>query len=200
MGMIKYLIIILFFYQAVSLLGFDTRAVLASLGLAGLALSLGAKDMISDVIAGLTIVFEGEFQVGDIVEIDSFIGSVEEVGVRTTKLKGSSGNIKIISNRNIHNVINRTHLNSWCAIELKFSHDQSIDDVEKVFASALPDIGSNIPEIINGPFYKGILAFDGRDTRVSIIAECKESDYHEVERRLLRSLNHVCTENNLKLG
>lgn len=54
--------------------------------------------------------------------------------------------------------------------------------MEKVFEDALPEIGRNIPEILSGPLYKGVLAFDGTSTRVSIIAECKEKDYHKVER------------------
>ncbi len=199
MNIIRYALIILFIYYSLDYLGFDTRTVLASIGLLGLAISIGAKDLVTDVIAGLSIVFEGEYQVGDIVEIGGFRGKVIEIGVRSTKLEGRGGNIKIISNRDVKNVLNMTRLNSWCTVELKISSEEPLEEMEEVFNAKLPEIGKQMPQIISGPVYKGVVAFDGRSRTVSIIAECRESDYHRVERELMRSLNVLCVENDIKL-
>ena len=69
---------------------------------------LGAQSLIADIIAGLFTIFEGEYQVGDIVVIDGWRGTVEEIGIRSTRVVDSGGNTKIINNSEITTVINQT--------------------------------------------------------------------------------------------
>ena len=198
LGLARYALIIMFVYYASEDLGFDTRAVIASLGVLSFALSLGMKDLVTDVIAGLTIVLEGEYQVGDIVEIGGFRGSVVEVGVRSTKLMGSGGNIKIISNRDVKNVLNMTHLNSWCSVEVTISREESMDRMEQLLEQELPQIGQKITGIISGPYYKGVLSFGQKGRTISITAECKEKDFHRVQRQLTGELNRIFDEGQVK--
>lgn len=194
----RYILIVIFFYYASENLGFDTRAVIASLGLVSFALSLGMKDLVTDLIAGITIVFEGEYQVGDIVEIDKYRGSVIEVGVRSTKLMGQGGNIKIINNRDVRNVINMTHMNSWCAVEFTVSREETMERMENMLEESLPEIKERISEIISGPYYKGVTAFGRNGLTIVVTAECKERDLHRVQRALTGELNRVFEENQVK--
>ncbi len=198
LNLTRYILIVIFFYYASVDLGFDTRAIIASLGLVSFALSLGLKDLVTDVIAGVTIVFEGEYQVGDIVEIDKYRGSVIEVGVRSTKLMGQGGNIKIINNRDVKNVINMTHLNSWCAVEFTVSKEEKMERMENMLEEALPEIKERITEIISGPYYKGVTAFGRNGLTIVVTAECKERDLHRVQRALTGELNRVFEENEVK--
>ena len=85
---------------------------LAGLGFISLALSIGAKDLITDILAGITLVFEGAYQVGDIIQLDNYRGTVQEVGVRSTKLISDNGDVKIIGNGSIRDVVNLTRQNS----------------------------------------------------------------------------------------
>ena len=95
LNLLSYGGIIVFVYFALYDLGFSPGTLLASLGLLSFAVSLGAKDLVTDILAGLSIVFDGEYQVGDIIEVGGYRGEVLEIGVRTTKLEGRGGNIKI---------------------------------------------------------------------------------------------------------
>ena len=198
LNLTRYILIVIFFYYAAEDLGFDTRAVIASLGLVSFALSLGMKDLVTDLIAGITIVFEGEYQVGDIVEIDKYRGSVIEVGVRSTKLMGQGGNIKIINNRDVKNVINMTHLNSWCAVEFTVSREETMERMENMLEESLPEIKEKITEIISGPYYKGVTAFGRNGLTIVVTAECKERDYHRVQRALTGELNRLFEQNQVK--
>lgn len=184
MDFIGYLSFIVFAYFALSYIGIDTGALVASLGIMTFALSLGAQDLIKDILAGLTIVIDGEYQVGDIIEINGFRGTVLEVGVRTTKIEGRGGNILIVGNRDVKNVINRTRKNSWYALEVNISENEDLGKVEALLNERLPEIGRGIPEIISGPFYKGVVNIGKSTLALSIIAECVEDDYHQVQRRL----------------
>ena len=196
----NYATVIIFAYFALYDLGFRPDTLLASLGLMTFAISLGAKDLITDIIAGLSIVFEGEYQVGDIIDIGGYRGEVLEIGVRTTKLEGRGGNIKIISNRDVKNVVNMTRMNSWVVIEVTVAGGRPIPELEDELEKLLPAIGKGIPDIISGPIYKGVASIGkGGATTLSIIAECNEEDYYAVQRALNRAIQETFEEHDIKI-
>ena len=93
-------------YYTALYLGFDPATLLASVGVIGLAISIGAKDIISDVFGGISLVFEKVFQVGDTVEVDGVRGKVIELGARTLKLIDEEGNLRVLRNGEIHKITN----------------------------------------------------------------------------------------------
>ena len=188
LNFVNYAAVIVFIYFALSYIGIKTETLLASLGLLTFALSLGAQDLVKDILAGLAIVFDGAYQVGDIIEINGFRGTVLEVGVRSIKIEGRGGNILIVGNRDVKNIINKTRKNSWYALEIKIKEGQDICAVEKLLMENLPAIGESIEGIISGPVYKGITGIERGAIILSIIAECEEKDYHAVGRELNRAV------------
>jgi small conductance mechanosensitive channel len=198
-NLVSYAGVIIFVYVALYDLGFNPGTLLASLGLLSFAVSLGAKDLLTDVIAGLSIVFEGDYQVGDIIEVSGYRGEVLEIGVRTTKLEGRGGNIKIIYNRDVKNIVNMTRKNSWCVVELGIDSGQNLDEVERILTRELPAIGEANPKIISGPVYKGFSSITKGVVSLSIIAECNEADYFSVQRALCRALQEIFSAHNIKL-
>ena len=187
-NLFSYVSIMIFFYYALSYLGVDTNAILASVGVIGIGISMGARDLIADIFAGVSMIFEGEYQVGDIVSIDGYRGMVEEIGVRSTRLIGRGGNIKVIGNKDIKSLTNLTKMNSWVAVTIKVDVTYPLKDAEEILATALPRIGESCEYIISGPYYKGVLSVEMGFAVLSIIAECKEDDYHKVERVLVREV------------
>lgn len=143
--------------------------------------------------------FDGEYQVGDIIEVGGYRGEVLEIGVRTTKLEGRGGNIKIIGNRDVKNVVNMTRMNSWYPLDINISADQPLDQVEAMLKEQLPRIGQAIPEIISGPYYKGVIGIGKGSITLSIIAECNEADYHEVQRALNRAVQELFAEKEIRI-
>ena len=196
---VNYAGVLSFIYFSFYYLGFDPKTLLASLGLLSFAISLGAKDLITDIVAGLSIVFEGEYQVGDIIEVNGYRGNVLEIGVRTTKLEGKGGNIKIIANRDVENVINMTRMNSWYPLDINISSDQPLADIEALLYEQLPRIGKEIPEVVSGPFYQGITSLGKGTMTLSITAECNEADYFTVQRALNRAVQELFEEKEIKL-
>ena len=195
----EYASVIFFVYFALLDLGFQPDTLLASLGLLSFAISLGARELITDIIAGLSIVFEGEFQVGDIIEVGGYRGRVLEIGVRTAKLEGRGGNIKIIRNQEIKDVINMTQKNSWCNLEISIPLSQPLSDVESLLSENLSHIGSSIQEIVSGPYYKGVSSIGNGNMTLSIIAECNEGDYYTVQRALNRSIQELFANQGIKI-
>ena len=187
-------------YYIFGYLGFDTTAILASLGLVTLTLSLGAKDMVADILAGITIIFEGDLQVGDIVEIDGYRGMIQDIGVRTTKIIGDGNNIRILNNRDIKSITNMTRMNSWYVSEITINEAESLVRVEAILEKELEPIGKRNKKIISGPFYKGVVRIDSTGAAtISIITECKEEDFNTVKRFVNRELRLLFKRENINM-
>ncbi|MDY0295363.1 MAG: mechanosensitive ion channel, partial [Acholeplasmataceae bacterium] len=100
-SVIRYTSFIIAFFLILSAWGVQTPTLLAGAGIIGLGLSFGAQSLIEDIIAGLFIIFEKQFVVGDIVEVNDRRGIVREIGIRTTKIEDLNGDVLIINNSDI---------------------------------------------------------------------------------------------------
>ena len=168
-----------------SYLGVNTGALLASVGVFSLALSLGAKDLVADILAGLGIVMEEQFRTGDVVEIGGFKGLVEAIGIRTTKIRTlGSNNIKIVNNSQINNVINYSRELSLFKIGIELPVLLPLDMVTEYLERELPGIREEIPEIISGPEFAGISAIDREHMTILIAGQCQEQDQFFITRAI----------------
>lgn len=195
---LKYLSILLTVYCCLTQIGVETQTLLASAGILSLVVGLGAKDMITDILAGLFIIFEGEFQVGDIVTIGDWRGTVLEIGMRTTKLI-KEGNIKIINNSNIRDVVNMTRRVSYVICEVKLAYTEDLEQVEAILARELPLVKKRIPEIADGPFYKGVSLLGEDAIHLAIMAQCTEEARIELVRKLNREIKLLFDRNNIHI-
>ena len=196
---LKFAAIIGIVYYCLGTLGVDTAALWASAGILTLVVGLGAKSLVSDILAGLSIVFEGEFQVGDIVTIDSFRGTVVEVGIRTTKVKDGSGNVKIFSNSKVSNVLNMTKEYSVVTCDMSIEYEQDLHYVERILSEEFPNIKNKLTAIVDGPFYRGISELADSSVNIRIVAKCKEADRVQLERDLRRQLKLIFDKNNINI-
>ncbi|MBE6530128.1 MAG: mechanosensitive ion channel family protein [Ruminococcaceae bacterium] len=196
---LKYLIAIIAVFLILGAWGVDTRALLASAGILGLIVGLGAQSMIADILAGISIVFEGEYQVGDIVVIDGWRGTVEEIGVRTTKIKDAGGNVKIVNNSAISTVINQTKDLSIAKAYISIEYGMPIPQAELIIKKNLDRIREAIPQIQEGPYYKGVDKLAESSVDLLFTAACKEEDLYIVQRALNRELKIMFDENGINI-
>ena len=170
------------------LLGGDTSSILASASILSLVIGLGAQSLIKDIIAGMFIVFEGEFQVGDIVTVGDFRGQVMDIGLRTTKIANPGQNIKIFNNSDISGVINMTRETSVAACEFGIDYGESLERVEKILEGEFPGIRERNPQILDGPTYIGVVGLNDSSVNLKIVCNCKEADVPMMERVLNREI------------
>jgi small-conductance mechanosensitive channel len=119
LGSIVWLIAIV---MALTELGFKIEPLLASLGVAGLALGLGAQTLIKDWLGGMFLLLEDQIRIGDAVMINGFSGTVSEINLRTTVLRGENGAVHIISNGSISVLSNFTREYSYYVFETILAH------------------------------------------------------------------------------
>lgn len=94
----KYALTLSALLMALRWLGVPLDSLLLPAGFLGAALGLGAQNMVRDIVAGLFIVFEGQFAVGDVVSINGTVGTVDEIGLRVTRLRAESGHLHYFPN------------------------------------------------------------------------------------------------------
>ena len=196
---IKYIAIIAVICMCLSYCGVNTRTMLASAGIVSIAIGIGANKLIGDVLAGLFIIAEGDFQVGDIITIDGVRGTVQEIGIRTTKILDGDNNIQIFNNSAIGTLVNMTQKSSMAYVEYKIYCDETPDAIEAILQKEMDKRKNDIPKSIEGPRYLGITALGPHYIQVMIIANCNEKDRSSVTRELHRMMKKIISENGLIL-
>ncbi len=199
-GLVKYgsaIAVIIFILKAC---GVNTGALIASVGVLTLIVGLGAQTLIADIIAGMFIIFENEFNTGETISIDGFRGKVIEIGIRSTKLLDAAGNIKIVNHSNITNVVNLSRELSLAVVDCDFPYDVPIEYIEKLFEENFEGIKQRIPAIVEGPYYKGVTLYKDSNVTVKIVATCKEDDRFQVQRDLMREYRAILTKEGIDIA
>lgn len=196
-GLVKYGSAIIVIFLVLTAFGINTAAIWESVGVITLIIGLGAQSLIADIIAGVFIIFENEYEVGEIVSIDDFRGTINEIGIRATKIIDAAGNIKIINNSDIKNVVNLSRELSLAVVDCEFSYDVPIEVVEKLLKDNLDNLKEKIPAIIEGPFYKGISYYGTSNIAIKLVAKCQEEDRYQVQRDLLREYRQLFLTKNI---
>lgn len=199
-GFVKYSCAIAIIILVLKACGVDTTALVASVGVLTLVVGLGAQPLIADIIAGIFIIFEDEYHVGEIVTINDFRGTVMEIGIRSTKLIDAAGNIKIINNSAVGDVINLSRELSLAVVDCDFPYDVPVELVETLLKDNFGKIAENIPAIKDGPFYKGVCMYKDSNVTIKIVAKCLEEDRFQVERDLNREYRKVLQANGIDIA
>lgn len=145
---IRYTIYFIAFFQILSTLGINTTSIVASAGIASVAIGFGAQSLVKDIISGFFIILEGQFDVGDEVKLynqSAFIagGSVMSLGLRSTKVRSGNGEIYFIPNGSINQVINYSLTYNLAEVKFSIHIDKSIDAIEEQIKKVLDKANSS---------------------------------------------------------
>lgn len=197
-NVIKYIIVIIVLILILNLFGVDVTSILAGLGIVGIIVGLALQDVMKDVLSGIFIILEEQYDIGDQVEIGNFVGEVQSIGLKTTKLKNFEGKIKIISNRNVAEVINYSKSNSIVVIDIPVSYEDDIEMVEEKLNKIAQKISKEVQGIIGDIKVLGIEELSLTSALYRITFETKPYEYFEIKRQILRKLKIELTKNNVK--
>lgn len=196
---IRYASWIILVFVLLGIWGVDTGTILASAGIIALIIGLGAQSLIADIIGGLSIVFEEEYEIGDTVVIDQFRGTVYEIGLSATKLVDAGGNLKIIRNSQVNSVINLSHDLSVAVTDISVDYDEDLTKVRAIIEEGLPAIGKKIKTIKGKPQYLGVNSFGDSGINIRIIAKCKEEDKFGATRALNEEVYKLLQEKKVNI-
>ena len=193
---------VLFFYlfAVLSILGIPVGTLLASAAIFSLALGMGAQGFVSDLVNGFFILSEDQFDVGDTVKIDSQVGTVVQLGLRTTRLKGSDGSIIYIPNRNISIVQNMAHGGISLNINLELDAGNDFEEVKKIIKQVNSTIQPEKKTLVQGPTIVGISNQNGNDVTFTVHFQVKPGKESAIRNLYLSNYIAALQKNDIKFA
>ena len=152
---LKYICVVVFVYYGLAQFGVDTKTLLASAGILSLMISFGAKDLVSDIIAGFFTLVEGSYKVGDFITVGSWYGTVTEIGLRTTKVNFFA-DTKVFNNSSLRDIVNSDGKLARMVLNAPISYDADLAEVEAILGEELPKMADKIPGLLQPPRYEGV--------------------------------------------
>ena len=166
-------------------LGFDLAPILASAGIAGIALGFGAQTLVKDYLAGFFIVIEDQYGIGDVIDVGEAIGTVEEVGLRTTKVRALDGTLWHVRNGEILRVGNFSQGFGNALLDLPFPYDADEHTVTTIIndaASALREDPQYDDVMLEEPEIMGVQEISGEAVTIRVTIKTKPGDQFAVGR------------------
>lgn len=168
-SLIDYAALILSVIWSLRILGADINGIIAGLGILGLIIGMSAQDLINDLMTGIFLLFEQEYKVGDIIEVNGFTGKVTDIGIRTTALTDNGGNEKIFNNSAMKNILNKSSYESKAVVDLTLPENT---DVKKVLNADYGNIKClGLQEV-------------GKGLTFRFVRDCEEKDVYDVRREM----------------
>lgn len=179
--------------------GIDTTSIITSLSVIGVVVGLAFQDLIKDFIAGISIVIEGQYRVGDTVQINGFKGEVINVGLKSTKLKAYTGEVMILANHLITDVINYNLSDSLALIDIDVAYESNIEKVEKVLTKLCERLSNELPYLKGKVELLGINSLEASSVRFRITAQTESMKQAIVQRQILREIKIELDKNNIEI-
>ena len=178
--------------------GFNLGPILAGAGVLGLAIGFGAQSLVKDVITGFFIIFEDQFAVGDVIQTGANKGTVEEIGIRVTRLRSASGEVHIIPNGLITQVTNFSTHNSLAIVDVTVAYEADLEKAMTITKDTAKEVYNNSDLIVKEPAILGVQAVTNTDVTLRITAECRPNAQPEVIRLLNMELMRSLEQHGLK--
>ncbi|PYV48915.1 MAG: mechanosensitive ion channel family protein [Acidobacteria bacterium] len=196
-----FVILFIAILEVLSLLGLNLGPMLASAGIAGLAIGFGAQTMVHDFINGFFILFENQYDLGDMVRIAGVKGTVEKMSLRQTVLRDEDGTVHIVPNSAIQIVSNTTRDWSQFPLRVVVAYSEPSEKIVKL----LKEIGSEVrhdPEfsddVVSDIDVPGIDRVGNGEAEYLILIKTRPNKQYRVSRELRRRIKACFEKNNVQ--
>jgi small-conductance mechanosensitive channel len=172
-------------------LGFNLGPFIAGAGIAGVALGFGAQSLVKDCIAGLFMLIEDQYGIGDIVDLGEATGQVEEVTLRTTVLRGIDGTVWHVPNGEVQRVGNKSQLWSVAVVDVDVAYDSDLDRTRELMLSTANEVCSTAEwadDVLDEPIVLGVEALGADGISMRMVVTTTPGSQWALQRRLRESL------------
>ena len=188
-NVVRYAVVIFGIIFWLNILGADVLTVIAGLGILALIIGFGAQNLIEDIFAGIFILFEGRFFVGDIISVDGFRGTVRSIGIVSTQIADVGGNIRIMNNSDIRVLTNLSDVSSVAVSIVSIAYGADLVRAEQVINELLDRMPEMYPDLFpQRPQYMGVEDLSDSSVDLKVTAEVDEADLYIARRMLNREL------------
>ena len=199
-SIVKYSMILIGFCWVLTIIGVNVSTIFASIGIVALILGFGAESLVADIVTGVFILFENEYNVGDIIEVDGFRGTVKEIGIRTLSIEDTGGNVKIINNSDMKNIINRSNQGSRAICDISIAYDTDLKKLDEILDKIIVEIKEKHKDIFSGEIKcLGVENLGDSCVTLRFLAEVDEKNIFTGRRILNKELKIAFDKNNISI-
>jgi small conductance mechanosensitive channel len=198
-SIIKYIIVTIVVLAILGTFGVNVTSILAGLGITTAIIGLAFQDLAKDFIAGFSIITEAQYEVGDTIEVDGFMGEVVYLGLKTTRIRNYKGATKIIANHNMDKIINYSLHNSLAVVDVAIAYEEDVEKATKVLEELSKELENNVPNTQGPMNVLGIVELDDSSVNIRVTMETATMKHYEVERRLRKEIKRAFDKNGIKI-
>jgi small conductance mechanosensitive channel len=198
-----FVLVFLALLQILQVVGINMGPLLATAGIAGLAIGFGAQTLVHDVINGFFILMENQYEVGDTVRVATVTGTVERMTLRATILRDDQGALTTVPNSKIDIVSNLTRDWAQVALHVSVAYNENSDKVIRVLQEVGEDLrnDANYKELlVSDPQVPGIERVTGNEVDYVILVKTRPGSQYAVTRELRRRIKECFEKNNIQPG
>ena len=197
---LKYVMIVIAILMILEVFGIDTKAIVTSLGAATLVIGLAFQDILKDFLAGISIILEGQYALGDTVTINGFKGEVVALGLKTTKIKAYTGEIKMVANRLVTEIINHSVSHSLVEVSVNVAYDSDLDKVEKVLTDICDRINRTEKNMKGKLALYGLNNIKATSVEYLLMGKTKPMQHMMIAREIKKEVKQAFDEHQIKIG
>jgi len=179
----KVVVWLLILITVLKIFGIDTKAIVTSIGVVGVIIGLALQETVKDFIGGMSIIFGHYFVVGDTVEYNGFMGTVIDLNLKATKIQKFTGEVKVVANKNIDEIINLSEKKATHLIKIPTAYEESKEKVEVAIARIL--VKARNIKAVSVVDYLGIDEFGESCAYYAIRVTCRQDKRWDVKREVL---------------
>lgn len=181
--------------------GYNAMPILATASVAGIAIGFGAQKLIRDVISGFFILMEDQYGVGDYITVGAVTGVVDEMGMRTTKVRDAAGKLYIISNGDITQVCNHSRGAVRMTVDIPVPASADLDKARETLDKVGKQIARDLPDRVTSPFVcEGLASVGGAAVSLRMVGEVAAVSQNEVQLELNTRIRRAFAEDGLPLA
>ena len=172
---------------------------MAGLGIGTAIIGLAFQDLAKDLIAGFSIITEGEYEIGDTIEYEGFMGEVVFIGLRTTRIRNFKGATKIIANHYMDNIINYSVNNSLAVVDVSIAYEIKEDLIDKTFKELCKKLNGKLEYATKDIEVWGVNDLADSAVVYRVVVETKPMKHIATERILRKEIKKAFDEAGVKI-
>lgn len=198
-NILKIVVLIFIVLSILPVYGINVSSLLAGLGIVSAVFALAFQDTLKDLIGGVSIIVEDQFALGDIIEISGFKGEVIQMGLKSTRIRRYTGEVKIIANRNITDVINYSCSYSLAVVDVPVSYESDVEKVEKILKELAEELSQELTKLKGPVEVLGIQALDSSSVNFRMNAKTLSQENYRIEREMKKAIKLRLDKKGIKI-
>lgn len=177
----------------------DPTPILAASGLLGLAVGLGSQNLVNDVVSGFFILFENYYLVGDFIEAGEVKGIVEAIELRTTRVRHPNGQLYIIRNGDIKQIVNYSKHYVYAIVTVRVAYDCDLDRVYNLLEEVGREFCQQESDVLEPTLVDGIEEFSEFAILIRTKTKVKPGQHLPIQRRLRKAIKSAFDRSGIEI-